>query len=128
MAAAQQGDERADHHKSVRVAQVPTRVEPRGRWALDRRDVPDRSHRATSGLADKAGLIPGRIPPEKMFPAGDSRYTTSYHTLALKTGATTIRAIATGDANAADVVICVHGWACSVYSFRRLMPLLAAAG
>src|SRR6185312_8524477 len=95
MAAAQQGDERADHHKSVRVAQVPTRVEPRGRWALDRRDVPDRSHRATSGLADKAGLIPGRIPPEKMFPAGDSRYTTSYHTLALKTGATTIRAIAT---------------------------------
>jgi len=63
-----------------------------------------------------------------MFPAGDSRYTTSYHKIALKTGATTIRAIATGDANAADVVICVHGWACSVYSFRRLMPLLAAAG
>ena len=39
-----------------------------------------------------------------MFPAGDSRYTTSYHTLALKTGATTIRAIATGDASAAEAM------------------------
>lgn len=63
-----------------------------------------------------------------MFPAGDSRFTTSYHTLPLKTGATTIRAIESGDPNARHVIVCVHGWACSVYSFRRLMPLLADAG
>ncbi len=63
-----------------------------------------------------------------MFPAGDSRFTTSYHTLPLKTGATTVRVIETGDASAERVVVCVHGWACSVYSFRRLMPLLAGAG
>jgi pimeloyl-ACP methyl ester carboxylesterase len=63
-----------------------------------------------------------------MFPAGDSRFTTSYHALPLQSGATTIRVVQTGDANAARVVVCVHGWACSVYSFRRLMPLLADIG
>lgn len=63
-----------------------------------------------------------------MFPAGDSRFTTSYHTLPLRTGATTIRAIECGDATSHRIVVCVHGWACSVYSFRRLMPLLARVG
>jgi pimeloyl-ACP methyl ester carboxylesterase len=63
-----------------------------------------------------------------MFPAGDPRFTTSYHTLPLNTGATMIRVIETGDASAAQVVVCVHGWACSVYSFRRLMPMLADLG
>lgn len=63
-----------------------------------------------------------------MFPAGDLRFSTSYHTLPLRTGATTIRAIEAGDAASGRVVVCVHGWACSVYSFRLLMPLLARAG
>ena len=63
-----------------------------------------------------------------MFPAGDSRYTTSYLTLELTSGPTVIRAIEMGDRAAAHVVVCVHGWACSVYSFRRLMPMLAARG
>jgi len=63
-----------------------------------------------------------------MFPAGDPRFSTSYHTLELSTGATTIRAIETGDPTSGRVILCVHGWACSVYSFRRLMPLLARDG
>lgn len=63
-----------------------------------------------------------------MFPAGDSRFSTSYHTVQLSTGATTIRAIETGDSTSDRVILCVHGWACSVYSFRRLMPLLARDG
>jgi pimeloyl-ACP methyl ester carboxylesterase len=63
-----------------------------------------------------------------MFPAGDSRYTTSYLTLQLRGGPTVIRAIEMGDRASERVVVCVHGWACSVYSFRRLMPLLADRG
>src|SRR6185437_9566648 len=128
MAPAQQGNVRPNHHQSVRVAQVPARNQSGGRRALDRRHLSDRSHRATSGLADQGGLTAGRIPPEVMFPAGDSRFTTSYHALPLQSGATTIRVVQTGDASAARVVVCVHGWACSVYSFRRLMPLLADIG
>jgi pimeloyl-ACP methyl ester carboxylesterase len=63
-----------------------------------------------------------------MFPAGDSQYVTSYLTLTLRGAPIVIRAIETGDASAQNVVVCVHGWACSVYSFRRLMPLLAESG
>ncbi len=63
-----------------------------------------------------------------MFPAGDPRFRTSYHKLALEAGEITIRAIECGDPDGGRVVICVHGWACSVYSFRRMMPLLAKSG
>lgn len=63
-----------------------------------------------------------------MFPAGDPRFTVSYNTLPLQRGPVTVRVIQSGDASAAHTVVCVHGWACSVYSYRRLMPLLADAG
>lgn len=63
-----------------------------------------------------------------MFPAGDSRFSTTYLTLPLRTGTVVVRAIECGDPASEHVVFCVHGWACSVYSYRRLMPLLAELG
>jgi pimeloyl-ACP methyl ester carboxylesterase len=61
-----------------------------------------------------------------MFPAGDARFRVTYLTLALQTGPVTVRSIECGDPASARIVFCVHGWCCSAYSFRRLMPLLAA--
>lgn len=63
-----------------------------------------------------------------MFPAGDSQFSTSYLSLQLSTGKVVVRVIECGEPNAAHVVLCVHGWACSVYSYRRLMPLVAELG
>ena len=63
-----------------------------------------------------------------MFPAGDSRFRTVYLPLALRGKTITVRAIECGDPAAATVAFCVHGWACSVYSYRFLMPLLADMG
>lgn len=63
-----------------------------------------------------------------MFPAGDERFRTTYHSLELSTGSVRVRVIECGDPTSERVVFCVHGWACSVYSYRRLMPLLAGMG
>jgi len=63
-----------------------------------------------------------------MFPAGDSRFSTTFLTLALRTGTVVVRAIECGDPTSERIAFCVHGWACSVYSYRRLMPLLADMG
>ena len=63
-----------------------------------------------------------------MFPAGDPRFSTARLQLELRHGTLDIRAIQGGDPASDLVVFCVHGWACSVYSYRRLMPLLAGAG
>ena len=63
-----------------------------------------------------------------MFPAGDSRFRHSFLSLTVSNTALSIRAVECGDPSAERVVLCVHGWACSVYSFRRLMPLLADLG
>jgi pimeloyl-ACP methyl ester carboxylesterase len=79
-------------------------------------------------LADQAGLTRQTIPPEKLFPAGDSRFTTEYVPLQFRSGQIVARAIECGDRTSQSVVFCVHGWACSVFSFRKLMPLLAANG
>lgn len=63
-----------------------------------------------------------------MFPAGDSRFRTKYLSLPLTTGTVVVRAIECGDSHSDRIAFCVHGWACSVYSYRRLMPLLADLG
>lgn len=63
-----------------------------------------------------------------MFPAGDSRFRTRSIEISTPAGLLRIRAIECGDENAERVALCVHGWACSVYSFRLLMPLLAERG
>lgn len=61
-----------------------------------------------------------------MFPARDAGY--AVHRLALSNGCN-LRAIeraATRDAS--DVVCFVHGWACSVYTWRHNMPAVSDAG
>ena len=63
-----------------------------------------------------------------MFPAGDSGFRESFLSLTVSNMALNIRAVECGDPVAERVVLCVHGWACSVYSYRRLMPLLAELG
>lgn len=60
-----------------------------------------------------------------MFPAGDNRFRVRFVTLP---SGLRLRVIECGDERASRVVVCVHGWACSVYSYRLLMPLLAAKG
>lgn len=60
-----------------------------------------------------------------MFPAGDDRFRVRY--VALPDG-TRVRAIECGDANAPRTILCIHGWACSAYSFNQLLPRLAALG
>ncbi len=63
-----------------------------------------------------------------MFPAGDSRFRTIYLPLTLRGRPVMIRAIECGDSSPSPVAFCVHGWACSVYSYRFLLPLLAGVG
>jgi pimeloyl-ACP methyl ester carboxylesterase len=63
-----------------------------------------------------------------MFPAGDLRFSTTFLPLSISAGPLVIRAIECGDRGSERIVFCVHGWACSVYSYRRLMPLLADRG
>ena len=63
-----------------------------------------------------------------MFPAGDSRFRTVHLPLKLRGSTVMVRAIECGDTDAESVAFCVHGWSCSVYSYRFLLPLLADAG
>ncbi|MDQ2890579.1 MAG: alpha/beta hydrolase [Gemmatimonadota bacterium] len=70
----------------------------------------------------------GRIPPEEMFPAGDPRFRTVHLPLPLRQETVMVRAIECGDPLSSSVAFCVHGWACSVYSYRLLMPALAELG
>lgn len=72
-----------------------------------------------------AGELPGRLAPEAMFPAGDARFVVDFVTL--RSGLR-LRVVQCGDPASAAVAVCVHGWSCSVYSYRMLLPLLAAEG
>jgi pimeloyl-ACP methyl ester carboxylesterase len=67
----------------------------------------------------------GRLSPAEMFPAGDTRFRT--HNVQLPSGMR-LRTVECGDPHAADIVVSLHGWGCSIYTFRDLLPLLASAG
>ena len=64
------------------------------------------------------------LTPGEMFPAADHAYRIHYPRL--RSGLK-VRVIERGDPDAAPVLF-VHGWGCSVYIFRRNMPVLADAG
>jgi pimeloyl-ACP methyl ester carboxylesterase len=64
------------------------------------------------------------LTPGEMFPADDHAYRIHYPRL--RSGLK-VRVIERGDPGAAPVLF-VHGWGCSVYIFRRNMPVLADAG
>jgi pimeloyl-ACP methyl ester carboxylesterase len=69
-------------------------------------------------------LLPGRIPPESMYPAGDPSVTARWLTLA--TGLR-VRLLECGPPDGPPVVL-LHGWCCSVYSFRRNLCALTDRG
>ena len=67
---------------------------------------------------------PGRLPPERMYPAGEAGITVRY--VALPSG-TRVRVIESGPVGGRAVLL-VHGWGSSVYSFSENIPALADAG
>ena len=71
-----------------------------------------------------AGTLPGRLPPDAMFPTGRPGFRVA--TISTATGER-VRVVESGPPDGAPVVL-VHGWGCSAYSFHRIMPALAAAG
>src|SRR5215208_7570140 len=60
----------------------------------------------------------------EMFPADDAAYRVSF---ALLRSGMRVRIVERGDSNSGAVVL-VHGWGCSIYTFRRNMTALADAG
>lgn len=62
--------------------------------------------------------------PGEMFPAGDPAYRVSFPRL--RSGLR-VRVVERGQ-SAARPILLVHGWGCTVYVFRRIMPVLADAG
>ncbi|HEU4631407.1 MAG TPA: alpha/beta fold hydrolase [Gemmatimonadaceae bacterium] len=66
----------------------------------------------------------GRLPPTEWYPAHDPLV--RVRRLRLPTGLH-VRVAEAGPPDGAPVVL-VHGWACSIYSFRFQLPALAAAG
>jgi pimeloyl-ACP methyl ester carboxylesterase len=77
-------------------------------------------------VADRREVVlPGRLSPEEMFPAGDNRFRVQI--VRLFSGEQ-IRVIECGPQDSEDIVFCVHGWGCSVYSYRGVLPKLAERG
>ena len=93
-----------------------------------------RSERAGEGAAppggpaadeDASAFTPsGRLAPAAMYPAGVPGIRVRF--LELPSGIR-VRAIESGPSDGTPVFF-IHGWACSVYSFRRNLAPLAAAG
>lgn len=60
-----------------------------------------------------------------MFPAGDDRFRVGW--VEVPSGIV-LRVVESGAPDSDRVVVCVHGWACSSYTFRRLLPELGVRG
>ena len=69
-------------------------------------------------------VLPGRLSPSEMFPAGRPELRTRY--LDLPSGLR-IRTVECGE-NGAPLVVMVPGWGCSAYVFRETLVPLAHAG
>ena len=68
--------------------------------------------------------VAGRLPPHEMYPAHDPRV--HARTLSLASGLR-VRAVECGPANG-PLVVFLHGWGASAYTWRHNLPPLAAAG
>lgn len=66
----------------------------------------------------------GRLSPAELYPAGDHRLATRF--LRLPSGER-VRVVSAGRPSGPPVVL-VHGWACSLYSWRHQLAALAEAG
>jgi pimeloyl-ACP methyl ester carboxylesterase len=76
-----------------------------------------------------ATLLPGRLSPDAVFPAGRPGHAVRWLTLP---GGERARAVVCEPPDGAGrdrpAVVGVHGWACSAYSFHRVLRPLADAG
>ncbi len=70
------------------------------------------------------GAARRRLPPDERWPTGDPSLRAHFHTMA---DGARVRVVTGGGPSGRPVVL-LHGWACSAYSFRHLLPALAAAG
>jgi pimeloyl-ACP methyl ester carboxylesterase len=77
-------------------------------------------------------LLGGRLPPEEMFPAGRAGYDVRWLTLPSGLRVRTVRCDPEGASaeggTPAPVVVFVHGWACSLFTWHRNLRLVADAG
>src|SRR2546423_3442498 len=62
--------------------------------------------------------------PGEMFPAGDPGYRVNFPRL--RSGIR-VRVVEKGHVSAPSVLM-IHGWGCSAYIFREIMPAVAEAG
>lgn len=76
-----------------------------------------------NGLAE----LPGRLPGDRLWPAGVVGLRAERHVLASGAAVHVVVGEPPGGATAPTVLL-LHGWACSAYSFRELLPALVAAG
>ena len=77
-------------------------------------------------------LLGGRLPPEEMFPAGRAGYDVRWLTLPSGLRVRTVRCDPEEPSAVAGaslpVVVFVHGWACSAYTWHRNLRPVADAG
>lgn len=66
----------------------------------------------------------GRLPPDQWYPAGERDLTVRRATL---DGGENVRVVEGGPPGRTPVLL-IHGWGCSAYFFRKLVPPLIAAG
>ena len=77
------------------------------------------------GLAPRDGLTPaGRLPPSEMYPLGTGSVQARFITL--RSGPR-VRVAECGPQDGKPLLL-IHGWAGSIYGFRKNMPTLGAAG
>jgi pimeloyl-ACP methyl ester carboxylesterase len=75
-------------------------------------------------VTHQRAALRGRLEPERWYPAGETGITQRF----VRTGfGTRVRVVEAGPADG-DPVLLVHGWGCSVYGYRRVIPALAEAG
>lgn len=65
-----------------------------------------------------------RLPPEKMFPAGETGYRVRHAVLADKSSVRVVERGAEGDMP----LMLIHGWGCSAFAFHENIAPLASAG
>jgi pimeloyl-ACP methyl ester carboxylesterase len=63
-----------------------------------------------------------------MFPAGDDRFVVHSVRTANRMSLRAVECVLPNGRAPTGTVLCLHGWACSAYSYRFVLPLLANAG
>lgn len=88
-----------------------------------RRPAPGRRESA-GATSEEQWQLAGRLAPSEMYPAHDPRV--AARTLTLSSGLH-VRVAECGPA-AGPIVVCLHGWGSSLYTYRHNLPALGEAG